>query len=216
MKFSLKNYWLIVIVFFGINQSAGAQTLKEILNSSETPLLYLGIDFTQARLIDDATADVAAIRDRHYPAINDLVVNEPKKFDLAGAFHKTTIEHDLGLVAKRNAKINTEEIVSTNSADYNRLKEEDITKLVKGFDFAGKKGAGLLFIVEGMSKGKKGASIWVTLIDMATKKVLMTERMEGKTGMSIGFRNYWANPMNDLIKSIEKKKFKEWQTKYGG
>ena len=130
MKFSLKNCWLFVVVFFGINLSAGAQTLKEVLNSSETPLFYLGVDFTQARLIDDATADVVAIRDRHYSAINDLVVNEPKKFDMTGAFHKTTIDHDLGLVAKRNAKINTEEIVSTNSADYNRLKEEDITKLV--------------------------------------------------------------------------------------
>ena len=216
MKQLIKNIRLIAIIFFGITQSANAQTLKEVLNSSETPLFYLGIDYTQARLLDDATADVAAIRDRHYAGINDLVVNEPKKFDLAGAFHKTTIDHDLGPVAKRNAKINTEEILSTNSADYNRLKEEDIVKLVKGFDFAGKKGAGLLFIVEGMSKGKKGASVWVTFIDMATKKVLMTERVEGKTGMSIGFRNYWANPINDLIKTIEKKKYKEWQTKYGG
>lgn len=216
MKQLIKNLRLIAIIFFGITQSANSQTLKEVLNSSETPLFYLGIDYTQARLIDDAGADVVAIRDRHYAAINDLVVNEPKKFDLAGAFHKSNIDHDLGLVTKRNAKINTEEITSTNSADYSRLKEDDIVKLVKGFDFAGKKGAGLLFIVEGMSKGKKGASVWVTLIDMATKKVLMTERVEGKTGMSIGFRNYWANPINDVIKTIEKKKYKEWQAKYGG
>jgi hypothetical protein len=215
MKRSLKNYWLMVVVFFGINQAAGAQTLKEIFSSSETPLLYLGVDYTQARLIDDATADVTAIRDRHYAAINDLVVNEPKKFDLNGAFHKTSVEHDLGLVAKRNAKINTEEILSTSSADYSRLKEDDIVKLVKGFDFGGKKGAGLLFIVEGMSKAKKGAAIWVTFIDMANKKVLMTERMEGKpTG--IGFRNYWAYPVYDMLKSIEKKKYSEWKTKYGG
>jgi hypothetical protein len=214
MKQSIKNYWLIAIVFFGITTSAASQTLKEVLNSQEVPLFYLGIDYTLARVLDDASASSADIRDRHYPAINDLIVNESKKFDLTGAFHKAKIDHDLGLVAKRNAQINTEEIISTNSADYNRLKEDDITKLVKGFNFADKKGTGLLFIVEAMSKGKKGAAIWVTFIDMGTKKVLMTERMEGKpTGF--GFRNYWAYPIYDILNSIEKKKYKEWQLKYG-
>lgn len=207
---------LVAFLFLlGTTQPLFAQSLKEVFNSPETPVFYLGVDFTLARLID-APEVASDIRDRQYPAINDLIVNESKKYDLAGAFHKSNIEHDLGLVAKRNAKINTEEIKSTNSADYNRLKEEDITKLVKGFDFEGKKGVGLLFVVDGMSKGKKGEGIWVTLIDMAAKKVLMTERMEGKTGMAFGFRNYWATPIRDVINDIEKKKYKEWKSKYGG
>jgi len=216
MKFSMKNCWLILIALFAVTPFASAQSLKEVFSSSETPLFYLGVDFTQARLINDATASAMDIRDRHYPAINDLIVNEPKKFDLQGAFHKTKIEHDLGLVAKRNAKINTETILSTNSADYSRLKEDDIVKLVKGFDFDGKKGTAVLFIVEGMSKAQKGASIWVAFIDMGAKKLLFTERMEGKAGMAFGFRNYWANPVNDVLKTIEKKKYKEWQQKFAG
>ncbi len=216
MKRVNKLKCLIAFLFFiGTTHPVAAQSLKDVFNSSETPVFYLGVDFTMARLID-APEIASDIRDRHYPGINDLIVNEPKKYDLAGAFHKSNIEHDLGPVAKRNAKINTEEIKATNSADYSRLKEEDISKLVKGFDFVGKKGVGLLFVVEGMSKAKKGASIWVTLIDMAAKKVLMTERMEGKTAMGFGFRNYWANPLKDVIKDIEDKKYKEWKAKYGG
>jgi len=207
---------LVAFLFLlGNTQPLLAQTLKEVFNSSETPLFYLGVDFTLARLID-APEVASDIRDRHYPAINELIVNESKKYDLAAAFHKSNIDHDLGLVAKRNAKINTEEIKSTNSADYNRLKEEDITKLVMGFNFEGKKGVGLLFVADGMSKGKKSEGLWVTLIDMAAKKVLMTERMEGKTGMAFGFRNYWATPIRAVIDDIEKKKYKEWKSKYGG
>ena len=207
---------LVAFLFLlGTTQPLFSQSLKEVFNSTETPVFYLGVDFTLARLID-APEVASDIRDRQYPAINDLIVNESKKYDLAGAFHKSNIEHDLGLVAKRNAKINTEEIKSTNSADYNRLKEEDITKLVKGFDFEGKKGVGLLLVADGMSKGKKSEGLWVTLIDMAAKKVLMTERMEGKTGMAFGFRNYWATPIRAVIDDIEKKKYKEWKSKYGG
>lgn len=216
MKRMNKLNWLIAfLLIFATTQPVAAQNLKDVFNSSETPVFYLGVDFTMARLID-APENASDIRDRHYPGINYLVVNEPKRYDLAGAFHKSNIEHDLSLVDKRNAKINTEEIKTNNSADYNRLKEEDINKLVKGFDFANKKGVGLLFVVEGMSKAKKGASIWVTFIDMGAKKVLMTERVEGKTGMGFGFRNFWANPIREVIEDIEKKKYKEWKARYGG
>ncbi|MCW3093611.1 MAG: hypothetical protein JWP81_4680 [Ferruginibacter sp.] len=211
-----KLNWLIAFAFLlGTAQTANAQTAKDVFNSSETPVFYLGVDFTLAKLID-APESPLDVRDRNYPAINDLIVNEPKRYDLAGAFHKSNIDHDLSMVTKRNAKINAEEIKSTNSADYNRLKEEDISKLVKGFDFEGKKGVGLLIVMESMSKANKGAAMWVTLIDMGAKKVLMTERMIGKTGMAFGFRNYWANPIRDVIEDIEKKKYKQWKSKYGG
>ncbi|MBC7887771.1 MAG: hypothetical protein H7Z13_07760 [Ferruginibacter sp.] len=207
------NLLIAFLFFFSTTQQLAAQSLKDVFNSSETGVFYLGVDFTLARLID-ATETASDIRDRSFPAINDLIVNEPKKYDLAGAFHKSNIDHDLAPVAKRNAKINAEAIKSTSSTDYDRLKEEDISKLVKGFDFGGKKGVGLLFVVDGMSKAKKGAGIWVTLIDMGAKKVLMTERLEGKA-MGFGFRNYWAGSIKDVIEDIDKKKYKEWKAKYG-
>ncbi|MEO7768762.1 MAG: hypothetical protein ABIS01_15130 [Ferruginibacter sp.] len=216
MKRMNKLNRLIAFLFlFGTAQNGTAQTVKDVFNSSETPILYLGVDFTMARLID-AAENAMDVRDRNYPAINDVIVNEPKKYELSKAFHKSNIDHDLSLVAKRNAKINTEEIKSTNSSDYSRLKEDDISKLVKGFDFGGKKGIGLLIVMEGMSKANKGAAMWVTLVDMQAKKVLLTERMIGKTGIAFGFRNYWANPIRDVVEDIEKKKYKEWKSKYGG
>jgi hypothetical protein len=54
MKRILKTNSLILIsFFFGHIQSATAQTLKDVFTSSETPILYLGIDYTQARLIGE-------------------------------------------------------------------------------------------------------------------------------------------------------------------
>jgi hypothetical protein len=216
MKRMLKANWLILVLFFcGSIQSLSAQTLKDVFTSSETAILYLGIDFTQARLMGDASTTGIDMRDKYFPGINDIVVNEPKRYDLAKAFNKTIINNDLGIVLKRNKKINAEDILSTNSSDYSRLTEEDINKLVKGIDFEKKKGLGLLFIMEGMSKMAKGASIWVTFIDMGTKKVLMTERIESKSNGGFSIRNYWANTIFNLIETIEKKKYKEWKGKYG-
>jgi hypothetical protein len=213
--------WLIVVSFFCSSiQTLSAQTLKDVFTSSETQILYLGIDYTQARLIGDASATGIEARDRYFPAINQVVINEPKKYDLQGAFNKSMINNSLTIVTKRNKAINAENIVSTESSDYIRLKEDDINKLTRGIDFEGKKGIGLLFIVEGMKKGgKKGdnssSSIWVTFVDMGANKVLMTERMEAITTGGFGFRNYWANTIFNLIEAINKKKYKEWKQKYG-
>ena len=217
MKRILKTNWLILISIFCCNaQSLTAQGIKDVFTSSETSILYLGIDYTQARLIGGTPGTGTQVRDL-YPAINNVVINEPKKYDLQGAFHKSLINSSLGIVTKRNKEINGEDILSAESSDYNRLKEEDINNLVKGIDFEKKKGIGLLFIVEAMKKVDKDgvSSIWVTLVDMGANKVLMTERMEG-TGGGIGFRNFWASTIFNVIETIDKKKYKEWKKKYGG
>jgi hypothetical protein len=213
MKRTVKASFFMLFIFM-LAQPAFSQTLKEFFNSSEVTALYLGIDFTKAKLIDDATANEMDIRDRQYAGINDLVVTETKKFDLNAAFHKSNIDHDLGLVTKRNLKADAEQIKSTNTSDFHRLKEEDINTLVKGFDFGDKKGIGILFVMEAMSKSGKAAAIWVTFIDMKAKKVLLTERIEAKTSMSIGFRNFWASTIKNLLDTIEDKKYKEWKSKY--
>jgi hypothetical protein len=217
MKRTIKFSWLFALVFiFGNLQHASAQTLKDFFNNSETPLTYLGIDFTKAKLINEAGGNPMDIRNRLYNSINDVVVNEPKKYDIAGAFHKSSVTSDLTAVKAKNEKINAEEIMSSNTADFNRLKETDIAGMVKALAISGKKGIGLLFVMEGMKKEDKkaAASVWAVLIDLQTKKVLLSERFENKAA-GFGFRNFWSSTIKATIDDIEKDKYKEWKAKYG-
>ena len=214
MKHKLKASFFMSFIFFTLAHPALSQTLKEVFNSSETPLLYLGVDFTKAKLIDDLVANEMDVRDRQFAGINDVIIAEPKKYDLNKAFHKTNVDHDLGSVAKRNTQPDAGQIKSTNTADFHRLKESDIVTLVKGFDFPDKKGVGVLFVMEAMSKSGKAAAIWVTFIDMKARKVLLTERMEANTKGGFSFRNLWASSVKSLLDDIEDKKYKEWKNKY--
>ena len=208
-----KLYTLLVVIM-ATQFSVSAQTLKDLFTNSETPLVYYGIDFTKARVIDDDKANALDIRDKQYTGINELVIDQSDKFDLKGAFNRT-VDHDISSVEKRNAKINVEEIKSSSSADYHRLKDTDIPAIVKGIDAGNiKKGVGIVFIVEGMSKSEKHMAVWVTLFDPKSKKVLLSERMEGKAA-GFGFRNYWAGAIKDVIKDISKNKYGEWKSKYG-
>ncbi|MBC7902169.1 MAG: hypothetical protein H7Y27_02040 [Gemmatimonadaceae bacterium] len=193
--------------------STYAQTAKDIFNSSETAITYLGIDFTQARLIGDAGADAIDIKNRIYSNINQVVVNEwEKKYNFSKALQKSNIPNDLSIVEARNAKIDADKIKSTNSADESRLKATDIEKLVKEYNFNGKKGVGLVLFMEGMNKTAEHATFYVTFVDMDTKKVLFQERMVEKAG-GFGFRNYWCKPVAEAIKHIEKSKYKEWKNR---
>ena len=208
------NRLIATLLICALAQAGFSQTLKDVFTNSESPIVYLGIDFSKAKLLGDGNPD--EIRNNLYRSINQLIIYEPKKYDLSGAFHKGTIDNDINPVAKKNEKANINEILSTNSSDFNRFKESDISSMVKDLDLSGKKGIGLLFVMEAMRKvDKKGdAAVWVTLLDMGTKKVLMTERIESKASMAIGFRNYWASTIRNLIETIEKNKYKEWKSKY--
>ncbi len=216
MKRSKLNWLLALLFFCGMSKPAFSQSLNEFFNNSEMQLVYLGIDFTKARLINAESANSFDIRNRLYGSINDLVVNEPKKYDIAGAFHKSNVSSNLTGVKARIEKINAEEIVSSNTSDFNRLTESDINAVVKTLNIEKRDGVGLLFVMEGMKKVDKAgmASVWVVLINMNTKKVLMTERFESKAS-GIGFRNYWASTIKATLSEIEKRKYKEWKEKYG-
>ncbi|MEO5594083.1 MAG: hypothetical protein ABIR15_01420 [Chitinophagaceae bacterium] len=214
MKPTKASFFMSFIFVIILGQPVFSQTLKEFFGTDATTAQYLGIDFTKTKLIDDASSDEKDIVARQYAGINELAATDSKKLSLAGAFHKSIMDHDLGPVNKRNLKIDPSQIKSTNTSDFHRLKEDDINTLVKGFDYDGKKGLGILFVMEAMSKTGKAAAIWVTFIDMGTKKMLFTERMEEKVGMGFGFKNYWAIPVKRLLDDIKDDKFKEWKAKY--
>jgi hypothetical protein len=214
MRYTKTIIWLMSIVLITLAaKPAVAQTAKEIFTSSEIPVTYLGIDFTQAKLIGDAGADAIDIKNRYFSSINQVVINEPKKFELTKAFQKSNISSDLSFVEARNSKVDADKIKSSNTADDSRLNAGSIEKIVKEYNFSGKKGVGLLFIMESMNKTAENGSMYVTFIDMPARKVLFTERLTGKAG-GFGFRNYWVKPVHEVLDKIEHSKYKEWKSKY--
>ena len=211
--FSLK--WLLAVVFLlAGTQPLSAQTLKEFFNSSEVPLTYLGVDFTRAKVFNDIAANAMDIRDRQFAAINQVIVNEPKKYDFQKALSKSNVTNDISFVNAKNAKIDAEKIIESNSADEVRFTKATIESIVKGYKFAGKKGIGLMFIMESMNKASAQASMYVTFIDIASGKVLLTERMTAKAA-GFGFRNYWAKTVYEVLDDIKKSKYKEWKANAG-
>ena len=220
MKRTQKLRWLFAFaLLLGSSTQIFSQTIKDFFSNSSTTLTYLGIDYTKNKLINNPEGNAADIKGRLYSSMNDVVVNEMgKNYNIAGAFDRSgAVSTDIIAVTEKNDKINASEIMSSSDADYNRLKESDIAACVNALNLKGKEGVGLVFVMEGMKKEEKKSygAVWVTLIDMKTKKVLMTERMEQEAA-GFGFRNFWVSIIKKSLVEIDKKAYKSWKNKYGG
>jgi hypothetical protein len=208
----LLTAFLVVFPRFTQAQSLSA---KAFFNSDTISAMYLGIDFTMAKLINDEASNATVIQSQQFNGINDLIATENKKYDVQEAYHRTNWTMDLKETESRNQKANPDQLKSSNDADLTRLNPGDIDKLVQNFNYGGHRGYGVLLIVEGMDKTKKLATIWFTLINMDAKKVLVTDRVEGKLGSGFGFRNYWASAIKNAI-SQAKKDYGKWQSGAAG
>ncbi|POY36541.1 hypothetical protein C3K47_09195 [Solitalea longa] len=187
-----------------------AQSFSEFLNDPSIKLTYLGIDFTEVRLMGDATANTYEIKNKYFALINDVVVNESLKYNIAKAFRKPSIVNNLTFVTEHNKAIDADKLVSLNQADYTRLTPEMVQQVVGNYDFGTEKGIGLMFVMEGMNKSIVAAAMYVTFIDMETRKVIFSQRMEGSAG-GFGFRNYWVHPVYSVLKNIDSYEFANWK-----
>lgn len=208
MKHTFKSALLITALGCCMN-GLFAQTFQDVFKE-ETKLVWLGIDFTDVKVMGHTDTEVEDLAARQFVAINELVLAEPKKYDLPKSFHKATVESDLSLVKARNKGLDAAKLASANEADATRFTKSTIEKMVNGYDFGGKKGIGVIFFMESMSKKSERASMYVTFVDMSTKKVLHTERMEEKVG-GFGLRNYYAKSIYEALQDIQKSKYKEWR-----
>jgi len=203
---------LFILPAFMQGQSLSAAAF---FKTDSVPALYLGIDFTLAKLINDNESVATVIQSQQFNGINDLIVKEYKKYDVQEAYQRTHWSVDLKEVEARNLKADPNQLKSSNDADLHRLKRTDIENLVSNFNYGSNQGYGILLIMEGMDKTEKLATIWFTLIDMNTKKVLYTEQVEGKLGSGFGFRNYWSSAIKSAINLVKSKKYDQWKLSAG-
>jgi len=180
--------------------SFAATRAQDIFDPSQ-PVTWLGLDFSSLRFIkSDETITDHELQEKYFPGWNELILNEPKKYDLAKAINHDVVENDIDAVTAANAR-SRNGFVSKVSTEFEHLEEADIRQMVKKYDLKGKSGIGLVFIVESMSKAREEASIWVTFINMGTREVLLTKPVAGKSG-GFGFRNYWAGSVAKVLKAL--------------
>ncbi len=195
---------------------AKAQDAKSALSATE--IVWFGLDFTKAKFVGgfDQAAGVAPatgsdMKTKWIPGWNTLIANEPQHFDFRKSFRKDNVIYDMKSVNELNSKIDVDACMVYNEG---KIERTEIDGMVKKYKADVKKdGIGLSFIIENFNKGTQMADFYVTFFDIATKKVLICEKISAKA-MGIGIRNYWAGAIKAALKQIDATEYKNWKSKY--
>ncbi len=126
-------------------------------------------------------------------------------------FDKDEVPFDLSVVDKRNKLPEIDKLV-IDFESY-ALDKSTIEEIIKEYDTKEKQGIGIVFIMESFNKPKRIGKMWVTFFDIASKTVLLTEKMSGKASGS-GFRNYWARTYYNVMVKIKKTEYLKWKKEY--
>lgn len=201
---------LLITVFF----NASSQSRQDIFNRTGPEIVWLGLDFTQIRLIGPlGTVDKEELVPL-FDDINRVVITEGSKYNFAAALRKDNVPFNLEVVTRLNSGINPDEVIVYNSSNEgSRLNEESVSVLVKQYNIPEKDGIGLVFFMESFDKYREKGTMWVTFFSLSDRNVLFTERMSGTAG-GISFRNHWARTVYEVIDQIRKSKFAEWRFRF--
>lgn len=212
----MKKIVLPFLVLFA-TLSVQAQTAYDLFNNPNVKISWLGVDYAHIKLIgkfsefaDFGDQSLAELKNDYFPAWNKVVVNERKKYDIAGMLRRNEVYYDIDMIMAHNEKAALDKLEAYNEPNYS---PEDIQKFVKSYNLRGKEGIGIVFIAEAYNKAVEMATYHFVAINMGTGKVIFQQRVKGEPG-GFGLRNYWANSIHEVIEKIHDKLYLEWQESY--
>ena len=204
---------IVFIASIVLASSSFAQNKSDIFDPN-TKITWLGLDFSGAKFIGDRER-LGSESDLHHllDALNDLMVKEADKYNVAAALKRTSVENAIEITTEHNAGLDVLAMISLEGKDHVHLNPAAVEEIVSSYDFKGKSGIGMMMNVESFNKLIEEGSFWVTFVNMGTKEVIMTERLTAPPS-GFGMRNFWAGSVNGVLAKIKKKEFENWKRKH--
>ncbi len=205
---------LSVLVFNVIGLTA--QTTKDLFASNSYNYYWLGIDYTDVRLMGDFSSNsfdgnepVEVIRDKYFPAWNKLVKTERSKFCVEKMFKKDNVTYETTLIDSLNALVSTQKLKSEVGVFSRERIQQNINQRI----FTQKEGIGIMLVTEYMDKDVQEVAYWVVAINLSNNEMLLSERFVTKPS-GFGIRNYWAGSLYQVFKQVTKTYYKQWKKVY--
>lgn len=187
-----------LLLSFVLSMLTIGATAQQGCTSKTTPtgdVVFYGIDYSLVRFsyVQESAIQIIDV----LPQINNLFINEAKKYDVQKLMGKNVVK--TSLVYAKSVTDNLSESQLIFNGDY-QINEDDIKKLIKDYPDSDDAGIGLVFIAEQMNKQTSQGSYYVTFFDLKTKEVLSTCRQTAKA-MGFGLRNFWAGSVYGMMKA---------------
>lgn len=200
-----QQYLILVFLSFGLMGSLSAQ--KPDVFESENMVFY-GLDFSQARFTGGSgLTSPAGMQDKYMPALNELMIDERKRYDVAKSYKKKNVEYYFYMADALNADFDVYESYVNGKVE--NLSDTEIQTVISKYKDDKHSGLGLVYVVDEVSHGNNLISIQIVFFDIDTQEVLLVKRARGgMKGFSI--RNYYAGGIRQIIKESQEY-YEKWE-----
>ncbi|NPD45781.1 hypothetical protein [Lentimicrobium sp. S6] len=200
-----KQYLILVFLSLTMGWSLHAQEV-DVFKSKD--MVFYGLDFTQARFTGGSgLTSPASMQDKYMPALNELMMDERKRYDVAKSYKKKNVEYNFYRADDLNAAFDVYDHYVNGKIE--NLSEEQIQSVVQNYKDEKHSGLGLVYIIDEVSHGNNLISIQIVFFDIDTQEVLLVKRARGgMKGFSI--RNYYAGGIRQIIKESQEF-YEKWE-----
>jgi len=191
--------FVLAICLFTVPATA---QLPAAVTDPSIPVTWLGLDFEEALIIGDASLDMPSFTGIYARRINDMIENEPKRYDLVKYLKKTRVYYETEMLNESNAIIFGNNFVPS-APDLQGFTMEEIAGLVADYSLASTEGVGVVLIVRAMNRSKRKLTANLTYIDMEDKSVLYTREFTVSAG-GVEWAAYWANAVRRVLIEMQR------------
>lgn len=196
---------ILLFLLIAVYTVSYSQSLKDIYTSKEANPTWLGVDYSNAKFIGEFSSfdkeseeDMAQLRDEYFDAWNQLILEEPDKFEFEKMLRQKEVKRDIDMIMDVNFNADPSQM---NAKRCPRFSRRDIQDIVEGYAFEDT-GIGIVFIATCLNKKEEYASYYYILVDMSSGKILEQKKYKGEPS-GFGLRNYWAGTVYQVMKQIK-------------
>ena len=169
---------------------------------STDEIVWFGLDYSMVKFIGMSHdfSDIDRIQSYFFRNWNELILAESKKYDLRSAFGVRNIDYQMEKAIEKSESRSMEGILQLNPYS---IPEAQVRELVQSYKDPSLQKTGALFVMETLNKREQKATIWVVFFEVATGNILSV-RHYITSPAGFGFRNYWARPYYNVIRSLSR------------
>lgn len=157
---------------------------------------FYGIDFSLCKIYGAGESNEQF---RYaFENINELLLSEPKKYDVGKLLHIQVKDVNISYVIKLIDKMDIQNLKIFN--DEYKLSEQNMQNEIHALPVANEPGTGLVIIAELLNKNSKQGIYHLVFFDNQSKEIFEIRTGRGKAG-GIGLRNFWANSVYNMLKN---------------
>jgi hypothetical protein len=188
MKKSILLFGILACTTFSFSQD------KDPLAGINEVIFY-GIDYSNVKIYgaDELPSEFKTAFER----INQLLISEPKKYDISRYIARPVEEVSIKAVNKRLKELDLDAMFTTKKSI--SLSKEDLQTMVSALEIGEEEGIGVVFIAAYLDKADATGKYHIVFFDIATRDLIHSWEDSGEAG-GFGLRNYWAGSIHRMIK----------------